>query len=131
MDFSIFFIAAGALAFGVYLGRQSQRPALSTLASTAGRKASAANDANDRYLEILQRELANVIARDNPDKMIAPYRKEREILKADKARVQAELTALTHKYPVYEDFDKIRIAPNHSRVQRTNCLMPISTSQNY
>jgi hypothetical protein len=111
LDFSVFFIAAGALAFGVYLGRQSQRPALSTLASTAGRKASAANDANERYLEILQRELANVIARDNPDEMIALYRKaraqEREMLKADKARVQAELTALTHKYPVYEDFDKI------------------------
>ena len=64
------------------------------MANTAGRKASAANDANDRYLEILQRELANVIARDNPDKMIALYRKaraqEREMLKADKARVQAD-----------------------------------------
>lgn len=111
MDFSVFIIAAVALAVGVYLGRQSQKPALSSLASTAGRKASAANDANDRYLEVLRRELANVIARDNPDKMIALYRKakaqDREMLKADKARVQAELTALTHKYPVYEDFDKI------------------------
>jgi hypothetical protein len=111
LDFVVFFISAGALAFGVYLGRQSQRPALSTLASTAGRKASAANDANDRYLEVLLRELANVIAHDNPNKMITLYRKaraqEREMLKADKARVQAELTALTHKYPVYEDFDKI------------------------
>ena len=77
MDFSVFFIAAGALAFGVYLGRRSLRPALSTLASTAGRKASAANDASDKYLEVLQRELANVIARDNPDKMIALYRKAR------------------------------------------------------
>lgn len=140
MDFSTFFVAAGALAFGVYLGRQSQRPALSTLASTAGRKASAANDANDRYLEILQRELANVIARDNPDKMIALYRKaraqEREMLKADKALVQAELTALTHKYPVYEDFDKIgtkHYVPYSVEplgVQRTSCPMPISTSQN-
>lgn len=111
MDFSVFVLAAGVFAAGIYLGRKSQRPALSSMASTAVRKASAANDANDRYLEILQRELANVIARDNPDKMTALYRKaraqEREMLTADKARVQAELTALTHKYPVYEDFDKI------------------------
>ena len=111
MDFSVFIVSAGAFAIGVYLGRQSQRPALGSLARTADRKASAANDANERYLEVLQRELANVIARDNPDKMIALYRKakeqEREMLKSDKARVQAELTALTHKYPVYEDFDKI------------------------
>src|SRR3974390_1720824 len=111
MDFSVFIIAAGALAVGAYLGRQSQGFALSSLASTAGRRASAANDANDRYLEVLRRELANVIDRDNPDKMMALYRKakaqNREMLKADKARVQAELTAITHKYPVYEDFDKI------------------------
>jgi hypothetical protein len=111
MDFSVFILSIGALAIGVFLGRRSQRPALNSLASTAGRKASAANDANDRYLEVLRRELANVIARDNPDKMIALYRKakaqDREMLKADKPRVQAELTALTHKYPVYEDFDKV------------------------
>ncbi|MCA1531432.1 hypothetical protein I6F21_02525 [Bradyrhizobium sp. NBAIM03] len=111
MDFSVFIIAAATLAVGIYIGRQSQKAALGSLARTADRKASAANEANDRYLEVLQRELANIIARDNPDKMIALYRKakaqEREMLNADKARVQAELTALTHKYPAYEDFDKI------------------------
>ncbi|SFO17649.1 hypothetical protein SAMN05216330_10291 [Bradyrhizobium sp. Ghvi] len=111
MDFSAFIIAAAALAVGIYIGRQSQKAALGSLVRTADRKASAADEANDRYLEVLQRELANIIARDNPDRMIALYRKaqaqEREMLKADKARVQAELAALTHKYPVYEDFDKI------------------------
>jgi hypothetical protein len=108
MDFSVFIIAAGVFAAGVYVGRRSQTPALNSLASTANREASAAND---RYLEVLRRELANVISRDNPDKMSALYRKakaeEREMLRADKARIQAELTTLTHKYPVYEDFDKI------------------------
>ncbi|WP_334367281.1 hypothetical protein [Bradyrhizobium sp. AZCC 1578] len=111
MDFSVLIIAAGVFVAGIYLGRQSQKSALGSMASTAGRRASAANNANDRYLEVLQRELANVISRDNPDRMIALYRKakaqERELLKADKARIQADLTALTHKYPVYEDFDKI------------------------
>jgi hypothetical protein len=111
MDLSVFFISAGVFAAGLYVGRRSQAPALNTLANTADRKASAANEANDRYLEVLQRELANIIARDDPEKMIALYRKakaqEREMLGADKSRVQAELTVLTHKYPVYEDFDKI------------------------
>jgi hypothetical protein len=111
MDLSVFFISAGVFAAGLYVGRRSQAPALNTLANTADRKASAANEANDRYLEVLQRESANIIARDDPEKMIALYRKakaqEREMLGADKSRVQAELTVLTHKYPVYEDFDKI------------------------
>ena len=111
MDFSIIIIAAGSLAAGVYLGRRSQGPALNRLASTANRNLSTANDANDRYLEVLRRELANVISRESPDKLIALYRKakaqEREMQKADKARVDAELSALTHKYPMYEDFDKI------------------------
>ncbi len=111
MDVSVILTSVVALAAGIFIGRRSQRPALSALASTAGRRASAANDANDRYLEILRRELANIIARDNPDRMIALYQKaeaqESEMLNADKARIEAELEALTHEYPVYEDFDKI------------------------
>jgi hypothetical protein len=111
MDFlSVFITSVGLFAAGFYIGRRSQAPALSTLANTAERKASSANEANDRYLEVLRRELANIVAGD-PNKMIKLYRKakaqEREMSGANKSRVQAELAALTHKYPAYEDFDKI------------------------
>src|SRR5579872_846565 len=111
MDWTIFIIAAGAFLVGVYLGRRSKQAALGRLANTANRNASATNDANDRYLEVLRRELANILSRDSPEKMTALYDKAkvkvREMQKADKARIQAELAILTDKYPVYEDFDKI------------------------
>jgi hypothetical protein len=111
MDLSVFLISAGIFAAGLYIGRRSKAPALNSLANTVDRKTSAANEANDRYLEVLRRELANIIARDDPYKMIALYGKakvhEGEMLRADKPRVRAELTALTHEYPVYADFDKI------------------------
>jgi hypothetical protein len=66
-------------------------------------------DAENRYIEVLRRELANAIVSDSPDKMVALYRKawtfEQEMLNADAARVQAEFDVLTKRYPLYEDFD--------------------------
>jgi hypothetical protein len=110
MDFSVF-VAVGLFAAGLYIGRRSQRSALNSLVGTADRKTSAAYEANDRYLEVLRREIANLISRNDPEKMIELYRRgkaqEREMSGANKSRLHAELTSLTQKYPAYEDFDKI------------------------
>jgi hypothetical protein len=110
MDFSVF-VTVGLFAAGLYIGRRSQGSALNSLVNTADRKTSAAHEANDRYLEVLRREIANLISRDDPEKMIELYRRakaqEREMSGSNKSRLHAELTALTQKYPVYDDFDKI------------------------
>jgi len=61
-------------------------------------------DAENRYIEVLRRELANMIVSDNPSKMVTLYRKawafEQEMQKADAARVQAEFEVLTQRYPL-------------------------------
>jgi hypothetical protein len=66
-----------------------------------------------RYLEVLRRELANVIVSDDPNKMVAAYYKawefEGELSRAASSRVEAELNVLTERYPVYEEFDLLNV----------------------
>ena len=68
-------------------------------------------DADTRYIEVLRRELANIIISENLNKMVALYRKcwtfEQEILKADAAKVQAEFEVIIKRYPLYEHFDRL------------------------
>jgi hypothetical protein len=66
-------------------------------------------DAESRFIEVLRRELANIIVTESPDKMVALYRKawafEKEMQRTDSSRVQAEFGVLTERYPLYADFD--------------------------
>jgi hypothetical protein len=66
-----------------------------------------------RYLEILRRELANVIVSDDPRKMVTAYYKawqfERGMTAAPSSRVDAELNVLTERYPLYEEFDLLNV----------------------
>ncbi|MHC2521691.1 hypothetical protein [Bradyrhizobium diazoefficiens] len=66
-------------------------------------------DAEGRFIDTLRRELANIVVKQNPRRMIALYRKawafEREMHMAEQSRVQAELDALTERYRLYDDFD--------------------------
>jgi hypothetical protein len=70
-------------------------------------------DAENRYIETLRRELANIVVSNSPNRMLALYRKawtfEQEMAKADVARVQAELDVLTQRYPLYGDFDLLGV----------------------
>lgn len=66
-----------------------------------------------RYLDILRRELANLIVSDDPRKMVNAYYKawdfERTMSKAPSSRVDAELNVLTERYPLYGDFDLVNL----------------------
>jgi hypothetical protein len=71
------------------------------------------NMASDRELALftLRRELANNLVRLDPDRFLHLYRKARaadiEIGKADRKSQEAQLTAITDKYPYYENFDLV------------------------
>jgi hypothetical protein len=66
-----------------------------------------------RYLDILRRELANLIVSDDPRKMVTAYYKawefERTMSTAPPSRVDAELNVLTEQYPLYGDFDLVNL----------------------
>lgn len=72
------------------------------------RLASNLDEAEVRYLEVLRRELANLIVAADPDLMIRCYEKawnfEREIAN-NPARTHAEESALVAKFPMFSDFD--------------------------
>lgn len=92
-----------------YGGRSSNKKAHSVLGWRSSESERLRLDAENRYIEVLRRELANIIVSDNPSKMVSLYRKawgfEQDMLKADAARVQAEFDVLTNRYPLYADFD--------------------------
>jgi hypothetical protein len=66
-----------------------------------------------RYLDILRRELANLIVSDDPRKMVTAYYKawefERTMSTAPSSRIDAELNVLTERYPLYGDFDLVNL----------------------
>jgi hypothetical protein len=66
------------------------------------------NDAEARHLEVLRREIANLIVASDPDLMIRCYEKawafEREIT-ASRERAVAEEAALVAKFPMFPDFE--------------------------
>ncbi|UPK02819.1 hypothetical protein [Bradyrhizobium sp. 170] len=70
-------------------------------------------ESETRYLEVLRRELANVIVSDDPAKMVAAYYKagefEREMSASASSRVDAELDVLTERYPIYDEFDLLNV----------------------
>src|SRR5262249_4502166 len=66
-----------------------------------------------RYLDVLRRELANLIVTDDPRKMVVAYYKAREFERTmstpPSSRVDAELNVLTERYPLYGDFDLVNL----------------------
>jgi len=69
------------------------------------------DEAEHRYLEVLRRELANEIMKDDPVSMQRALDKAhdfaRTMIKGGKERVDAEFKALCMKYPNYGDFDQL------------------------
>ncbi|MGR9128890.1 hypothetical protein ACU8OQ_12420 [Rhizobium leguminosarum] len=74
-------------------------------------KARNVDEAESRYLQTHQRELANLLLTIGPELMEKAYRKARrrqdEAIAGGPPRIEAELTALSHKYPFFRDFEKI------------------------
>jgi hypothetical protein len=68
------------------------------------------SEAETRYLEVLRREIANLIVASDPDLLMRCYQKawtfEREIADSPQ-RAIAEEAALVAKFPMFEDFDLI------------------------
>lgn len=67
-------------------------------------------EAETRYLEVLRRELANLIMEANPDLMVRAYDRARiweHETAGNPERLQADEQALVAKVPVFEDFDRI------------------------
>ncbi|MGX5803367.1 hypothetical protein ACWGS9_19225 [Bradyrhizobium sp. Arg314] len=66
-------------------------------------------DAEGRYLEVLRRELANILIAKNPDMMLTVYEKawqyQREIVAADPERRNADLNSITQKFKYYHEFE--------------------------
>jgi hypothetical protein len=103
---------AGAALVGLFVGaslrgrapQNLQAPMLNELAL---------NMASDRELMLFtfRRELANYMVRLDPVRFFQLYRKARSaeaaIGSADKAEREAQLTIITKKYPMYEDFDLV------------------------
>lgn len=74
-------------------------------------KARNLDEAESRYLETHQREIANLLLTISPDLMETAYRKARrrqnEAIDGGNGRIEAELTMLSHKYPFFQDFEAI------------------------
>ncbi|UIJ79115.1 hypothetical protein [Rhizobium leguminosarum] len=74
-------------------------------------KARDLDEAESRYLQTHQREVANLLLTIGPEPMEKAYRKARrrqdDAIAGGPARIEAELTALSHKYPFFRDFEKI------------------------
>jgi hypothetical protein len=68
------------------------------------------DEAEVRHLEVLRREIANLIAESDPELMIRCYEKvsafEREIT-ANRERAVAEEAALVAKFPMFSDFEML------------------------
>jgi hypothetical protein len=68
------------------------------------------DEAETRHLEVLRREIANLIVAVDPDLMVRCYERawafEREISE-NPVRAQAEETALVAKFPLFSEFDLI------------------------
>jgi len=69
------------------------------------------DEAESRYLQTHLREVANLLLEIGPDLMERAYTKARrrqdEAVAGGPARIEAELTALSHKYPFFQDFEVI------------------------
>ena len=67
------------------------------------------NEAEERYLEILRREISNILLNVDPELMVSTYEKswryQDELVTAGKERISADLKALTLKYKLFSDFD--------------------------
>lgn len=67
------------------------------------------NEAEDRYLEVLRREIGNILMNLDPDLMVSSYEKgwrcQDELVKAGKERVSADLKSLTLKHQFFSEFD--------------------------
>lgn len=67
------------------------------------------NEAEDRYLEVLRREISNMLLNIDPDLMVSTYEKgwryQDELVEAGKERISADLKALTLKHKFFSDFD--------------------------
>lgn len=67
------------------------------------------NEAEDRYLEVLRREISNMLLNIDPDLMVSTYEKgwryQDELVEAGKERTSADLKALTLKHKFFSDFD--------------------------
>ncbi|QND57398.1 hypothetical protein [Mesorhizobium huakuii] len=66
-------------------------------------------EAEGRYLEVLRREMANILMVSNPDTMLTAYDKawryQREIVAADPERRNADLHSITQKFKYYREFE--------------------------
>lgn len=67
------------------------------------------NEAETRYLEVLRREIGNILMNADPNLMLSAYEKgwnyQDEITKAGQERTVADLTSLTLKHQFFSDFD--------------------------
>lgn len=101
---------AGWFLIGFFVGRSLRGRAPQNLQASKFNEL-ALNMASDRELMLLtfRRELANFMVRHDPDRFLRTYRKahaaEAAISNADNAERGAQLTIITKKYPLYQDFD--------------------------
>jgi hypothetical protein len=67
------------------------------------------NEAEDRYLEVLRREIGNILLEIDPDLMIRTYEKgwryQDELKAAGTERIAADLKSITLKYKFFSEFD--------------------------
>lgn len=67
------------------------------------------NEAEDRYLEVLRREIGNILLNIDPELMVRTYEKGRryqdELVEAGMERTSAEFKALALKHKFFSDFD--------------------------
>lgn len=68
-------------------------------------------EAEDRYLEVLRREIGNMLINLDPDLMISSYEKgwkyQSEVVNAGKERISADLKSLTLKHRFFSEFDML------------------------
>ncbi|MER8965660.1 hypothetical protein NKI25_08035 [Mesorhizobium sp. M0808] len=67
------------------------------------------NEAEERYLEVLRREISNILLNVDPDLMVRTYEKgwryQDELVTAGRERTSADLKALTLKHKSFSEFD--------------------------
>ncbi|TAT88218.1 hypothetical protein ELI54_08340 [Rhizobium ruizarguesonis] len=102
---------AAAFGLGWAIRNGGAKAQIGVAAQALSEKARNLDEAESRYLQTHQREIANLLLSIHPDLMEKAYRKARrrqdEAIEGGPARIEAELTALSHKYPFFQDFEAI------------------------
>ena len=94
------------------MGLFARKKPIDTTNWEAERLAKNVSEAEIRYLEVLRREIGNLIMASDPDLMERSYRKAHayeSAIRKDPARWQADEVALTTRIRVFEDFDAVAV----------------------